>query len=211
MPNAECRKPKAESQEPMLIERAIAVLRGGGVVAYPTDTLYGLAVDPRSAQAVRRLFAIKGRTAGHAVPLIAADLEQGEAAAVFDERAKRAARVFWPGPLSIILPATATLCSEVLAVDGSVAVRVPAHPVSRALAAGLGFCITATSANLSGEPPTASATVVAASLGDRIDFLLDGGESPGGPPSTLIDLRGAAPRLVRAGAVAWDRVLRSIG
>jgi L-threonylcarbamoyladenylate synthase len=100
--------------------------------------------------------------------------------------------------------------SEILAADGSVAVRVPAHPISQALAAGFGFCITATSANLSGDAPTASPTVVARTIGNRIDFLLDAGESPGGPPSTIVDLRSAAPRLIRAGAVAWERVLRSI-
>jgi len=193
-----------------VIERAIAVLRDGGVVAYPTDTLYGLAVDPRSVDAVRRLFAAKQRPAGDPVPLIAADQEQAEAAAVFDQHATRVAAAFWPGPLSIILPATTAPCPLVRAADGSVAVRVPAHPLSRALAAGLGFCITATSANLSGQPPTASAKQVAATLGGRIDFLLDGGDSPGGAPSTLVDLRGSTPRLVRAGAVAWDRVLRSI-
>jgi L-threonylcarbamoyladenylate synthase len=196
--------------KPEVIEQAVAVLRSGGVVAYPTDTLYGLAVDPRSAEAVLKLFAVKGRSSGHPVPLIAADMEQATAAAVFDERATSAARTFWPGPLSLVLPATATLCAEVLAPDGSVAIRVPAHPLSRALAAGFGFCITATSANLTGELATASAAVVAASLGHRLDFVLDAGDSPGGAPSTIVDLRSATPRLVRAGAVAWDRVLRSI-
>jgi len=87
---------------------------------------------------------------------------------------------------------------------------VPAHHMARALAEAFGFCITATSANLTGEPPTASARMVSATLGKIVDLVLDGGDSPGGPPSTIVDLRGAAPRLVRAGAIAWDRVLRSI-
>jgi L-threonylcarbamoyladenylate synthase len=192
------------------IARAVRILRDGGVVAYPTDTLYGLAVDPRSPDAVRRLFAVKARERGHAVPLIAADVEQATAAAVFSEQATRAAEAVWPGAVSFVLPANDVICREILAADGSVAVRVPASAISRALAAGLGFCITATSANLTGEPASASPAVVAASLGSRIDLMLDGGDSPGGPPSTIVDLRGAAPRLVRAGAVDWDRVLRSI-
>ncbi|MBA2301826.1 MAG: threonylcarbamoyl-AMP synthase [Acidobacteria bacterium] len=192
------------------VDQAVAHLRNGGVVAYPTDTLYGLAVDPRSAEAVRRLFAIKGREPGRAVPLIAADLQQAAAAGALSERAKRVADAFWPGPLSIVLSAAADLCAEVLAPDGSVAVRVPASAVARALAAQFGFAITATSANLSGEPGAISAAVVCEHLGGRIDMVLDGGDSPGGPPSTIIDLRGTAPRLVRAGAIAWDRVLRSI-
>jgi L-threonylcarbamoyladenylate synthase len=190
--------------------RGITILRSGGVVAYPTDTLYGLAVDPRSTRAVERLFEIKERERGKAVPLIAASVEQASEAAVFDERARRVAESFWPGALSIVLQARNVVRSEILAADGSVAVRVPAHPISQALAAGFGFCITATSANLSGDAPTASPTVVARTIGNRIDFLLDAGESPGGPPSTIVDLRSAAPRLIRAGAVAWERVLRSI-
>ena len=190
--------------------RAIAILRSGGVVAYPTDTLYGLAVDPRSTRAVERLFEIKKREPGKAVPLIAASVEQASEAAVFDERARHVAESFWPGALSIVLQARNVVRSEILAADGSVAVRVPAHPTSQALAAGFGFCITATSANLSGDAPTASPAVVARTIGNRIDFLLDAGESPGGPPSTIVDLRSAEPRLIRAGAVAWERVLRSI-
>jgi L-threonylcarbamoyladenylate synthase len=196
--------------KPEDLERAVDVLRDGGVVAYPTDTVYGLAVDPRSADAVRRLFAVKARQAGHAVPVIAADFEQVEKAAAFDPQSARAARAFWPGPLSLILPGKGAFRPEILAGDGSVAVRVPAQALARALADGLGFCITATSANLSGEPPAATASAVAQSLGDRIDFVLDGGHSPGGAPSTIADLRGGAPRLVRAGAIEWDRVLRSI-
>ena len=191
------------------ITHAVDILRSGGIVAYPTDTLYGLAVDPRSELAVRRLFAVKARDAGHAVPLIAADQLQAAEAAVFDPLAARVADAFWPGPLSIVLPARAALRAEILGDDGSVAVRVPAHDTARALAAGLGFCITATSANVSGSPATASAAEVLATLGDRIDLLLDEGATAGGPPSTIVDLR-AQPRLVRAGAIAWDRVLRSI-
>jgi len=190
--------------------RAITILRSGGVVAYPTDTLYGLAVDPRSMRAVERLFEIKEREPGKAVPLIAASVEQASEAAVFDERARHVAESFWPSALSIVLQARTVVRSEILAADGSVAVRVPAHPISQALAAGFGFCITATSANLSGDAATASPAVVARTIGNRIDFLLDAGESPGGPPSTIVDLRSAEPRLIRAGAVAWERVLRSI-
>lgn len=186
------------------------MLRDGGIVAYPTDTLYGLAVDPRSHAAVRRLFEVKGRAAGHAVPLIAADLPQAELAAVFDERARRLAEAFWPGPLSLVLTARPGLVADLLADDGSVAVRVPASDVSRALASGLGFCITATSANPTGQPPPSSPAVVDRILGTRVDLVLDFGESPGGAPSTIADLRGPVPRLVRSGAVAWERVLRSI-
>lgn len=192
------------------IRRAVNVLQTGGIVAYPTDTLYGLAVDPRSAEAVRRLFDVKGRQAGHAVPLIAAGIAQAGEAARLDDRARRAAAAFWPGPLSLVLPAREAVRDELLGADRTIAVRVPDHPVARALAEGLGFCITATSANLTGQPATSSPELVTRSLGDRIDLVLDVGASPGGPPSTIVDLRGPEPRLLREGAIAWDRVLRSI-
>jgi L-threonylcarbamoyladenylate synthase len=193
-----------------LLDSAVTHLRRGGVVAYPTDTLYGLAVDPRSEAAVRRLFEVKQRTAGHAVPLIAADLAQACEAGILSDLARRVAQTFWPGPLSLVVPATPIICSGILAPDGSVAIRVPASPIARSLAEELGFPITATSANLSGSPATVSPVLVAEQLGSRVDMVLDGGITPGGLPSTIVDLRGSRPRLVRAGAVEWDRVLRSI-
>ena len=192
------------------VQHAIDVLRQGGVVAFPTDTLYGLAADPRSAAAVDRLFAVKGRDAGHAVPLIAANLEQAGEAVVLDHRARRVASAFWPGPVSIVLPAQRVIREEILGPGRSVAVRVPAHHVARALSEGFGFCITSTSANISRKPPTASPQVVAKTLGGLVDYVLDAGDSPGGQPSTIVDLCGPEPRLVRAGAIAWERVLRSI-
>ena len=196
--------------DPERIQEACAVLRDGGVVAYPTDTFYGLAVDPRLPAAVARLFAVKARAPGQAVPLIAADNAQVDAAAELNEAAQRLARVFWPGPLSIVVPARELICVSARAVDGSVALRVPACPAARDLARAHGFCITATSANRSGEPATTSAVEVARALPGLIDFVLEGGETPGGEPSTLVDVRGREPRLVRAGAVPWDRVLRSL-
>lgn len=192
------------------IERAVEVLRAGGIVAYPTDTLYGLAVDPRRDDAVARLFAAKDRPAALAIPLIAADLEQALATAIFDETARRLAEVFWPGPLSLVVAVRPGLSARVPAAEGTVAIRVPAHAIGRALAAGLGCPVTATSANRSGQPPTAEPADVAASMGGRVDLLLDAGASPGGPPSTIVACAGEGVRLVRAGAIAWDRVLRSL-
>ncbi|CAN5663876.1 hypothetical protein BH23ACI1_BH23ACI1_14800 [soil metagenome] len=192
------------------LERAVAVLRRGGVVAYPTDTLYGLAVDPRRDDAVARLFAVKGRPAAMAVPLIAADLGQAQAAGQFGGLELRLAHAFWPGPLSIVVPAAPVLATAVLGAGGTVAIRVPAHAVGRALAAGLEFCVTATSANLSGQPATASPVDVAAALGSRIDLLLDDGPAPGGPPSTIVACGPEGPMLVREGPIAWERVLKSL-
>lgn len=192
------------------IEQAVDILRAGGVVAYPTDTLYGLAVDPRRDEAVRKLFEVKGRDLTAAIPLIAKDLAQAERVAVLGDAERRLAAAFWPGPLSIVAPVRPGISSLVLAGGHSVAVRVPAHPVAVSLAAAFGFCLTATSANLSGEAGTADPAAVARSLSGRIDVVLDEGPAPGGPPSTIVEVRDGRPVLVRAGAIAWDRVLRSL-
>ncbi|OFW04536.1 MAG: threonylcarbamoyl-AMP synthase [Acidobacteria bacterium RIFCSPLOWO2_02_FULL_67_36] len=201
---------RVASGEQAAIDAASAVLRAGGVVAYPTDTLYGLAVDPRRDDAVRKLFAIKGRAAAAALPLIAASPEQASLAGNIGPAEWRLATRFWPGALSLVVPARDPVSRRALGGGTTVAVRVPDHAVARALAAGLGFAITATSANLSGHPPTASPDEVAAALGERLDLLLDGGEAPGGPPSTIVDMRSGRPSLVRAGAIPFDRVLRSV-
>ncbi len=122
----------------------------------------------------------------------------------------RLARRFWPGPLSIVAQARPGLSQLVLAGGRTVAVRVPSHPIASGLALAFGFCITSTSANLSGEAGSADPEAVRRSIGKRIEYLVDGGMAPGGPPSTIVELCDGVPVLVRAGAIAWDRVLRSL-
>ena len=193
------------------LAQAVEALAAGEVVAFPTDTLYGLAVDPRRADAVRRLFLLKRRPAGQAVPLIAADTRQTERVARrVTPLARRLADRWWPGPLSIVLDASPALDSGLLSESGTVAIRVPAHPLARRLAAHFAHPITATSANRSGEPPAADAAAVAEGLGSGLAVLVDGGPARGGRPSTIVDARGEVPVLVREGAVTWDRVLQSL-
>jgi len=198
-----------DAPDPAVIDAAVRMLRAGGVVAYPTDTLYGLAVDPRLDAAAGRLFDIKGRAEGQAIPLVAADLHQALAAGVFSPRALRLARTFWPGPLTLVVRAHPGLSPYVLAGGTTIGIRVPAHPVARALAARLGGPITATSANPSGRPPAAAAGALDPGVTAALDAVLDAGPAPGGLPSTLVDVTSADVRLLRAGAVAWERVLRS--
>jgi L-threonylcarbamoyladenylate synthase len=197
--------------DPAGIAAAVAVLQSGGIVAYPTDTLYGLAVDPRNDTAVERLFAVKGRGAASAIALIAADaaMAEGVAASGFGPLERRLASAFWPGPLTIVVPASGGM-SAALAPRGTLGVRVPAHLVARSLSAAFGACITATSANLTGRPPAVTADEVAATLGELVDCLVDAGPAPGGPPSTIVEVVDGRPVLHRAGAVAWDRVLESV-
>ena len=123
---------------------------------------------------------------------------------------RRLAGVFWPGPLSLVLDAEMSLARSICAGGESVAVRVPAHPVACGLAAALGHPITATSANRSGEPAPSRASDVVEKIGHNLNMVLDGGSVGGGLPSTIIDVRGPDPILVREGQVPWDRVLQSL-
>ena len=193
------------------IEQAARIICAGGVVAMPTDTLYGLAADPFRADAVARVFAVKGRHAERALPLIAADTAQVEQLiGELPPMAVALAARFWPGPLTLLLAAPAALAPDVAGGTGRVGVRVPAHETARALCRACGTVLTATSANVSGDPASADPDEVERTIGERVDVLLDAGRTAGGRPSTVVDATGAAPRLVRAGAVAWNEVLACV-
>ena len=187
---------------------AVSALRRDGVVAFPTETFYGLAVDPRSAPAVQAVFHLKRRGRDQPLPLIASGLDQIiDHVGTLTPLGERLASRVWPGPLTLIIPASPRLCEDVHLSTGKVAVRISADPVARALAHSAGHAITSTSANISGDPPASTADHVAASFGAAIDVLIDGGDTPAGLPSTIIDVTGDTPVLVRAGAVPWERVL----
>jgi tRNA threonylcarbamoyl adenosine modification protein (Sua5/YciO/YrdC/YwlC family) len=197
--------PKAPHRDAVQ-EAAARVLRGG-VIAIPTDTLYGLAVDPFNPDAVQRLYDVKGRPADRALPLIADGAAQVAAAiGGLGMMGERLASAFWPGPLTLIVNAPRTLVRAVTGDTGKVGVRVPDDVVARAVCAAAGKPVTATSANVSGEPATADPDVVERTLGARVDLLLDGGLTRGGAPSTIVDVTGAEPVLVRAGAIAWEAI-----
>ena len=199
----------ASNPELSVVREAADMIRDGLVVAYPTDTLYGLAVDPRNAVAVRRLFELKGRPETSALTLIAADAMQARLVGEMTADADRLAARWWPGPLTIVVRARPGLAMETLAGGLTVGVRVPDQAVARALAEAVGFCITATSANRSGDTPASTAAGVDEAL-PIVDAILDGGRSRGGPPSTIVDAAQDDVTLIRAGAVPWDRVLRSL-
>lgn len=200
--------PDAPDEE--LLELAIAAIRRGELVAYPTDTLYGLAADPMNAEAVTRLRQAKGRPDTQAIPLIAADVAQ--VLACIDDptgRLRRLAARWWPGPLTLVVQATSAFAEGVRSHDGSVAIRVPAHVVARRIARGVGGPITSTSANRSGAPAPRDASGIAPELVASLSLVVDAGATVGGEASTIVDVRGPAPRLVRQGRVPWSRVLES--
>lgn len=193
------------------LERATELLRRGGLVAYPTDTVYGLAADPWNDEAVGKLFEAKGRKPEQSVPLLFAS-PQDLAYVVADvpDVALGLLREFWPGPLTIVLLKAQRFRSRAV-VGETVAVRVPDHPVPRELARLLGGPITGTSANLTGGPEPLTADDVRSQLGDRVDLIIDGGRCPGGTPSTVVDCTMAPPRIVREGAISREELRRATG
>jgi L-threonylcarbamoyladenylate synthase len=194
------------------LDEAVRAIRAGGVVAMPTDTLYGLAVDPRQQDAVARVFAVKGRAADSALPLIASSPAQVAAhLGALPPLAARLAARFWPGPLTLLLAAPPSLAPEVNGGTGRVGVRVPAHRIARALCAACDSLLTATSANVTGQPPSADPDEVARAIGDRIDVLVDAGRTPGGLPSTIVDATGDRPAIVRLGAIPHEAIVECVG
>jgi|BarGraNGADG00212_1021973.scaffolds.fasta_scaffold00063_15 Sua5/YciO/YrdC/YwlC family protein len=190
------------------LAHAADILARGGLVVFPTDTLYGLAADPRNACAVERVFRAKGRSAGQALPLIAASLAQVEAAATsLSPLTRRLAERFWPGPLALVVDAVASIVPGVHGGTGAVAIRVPDHAVARGLASQLAFPIVSTSANRSGEEATSTVGAAMDLLDGMVDLVLDSGPTTGGEPSTVVDARTGRPQLLRAGAVPFASVL----
>lgn len=201
----------SETCTPADVQPAAAWLAAGGIVAFPTDTWYGLAVDVREPAAVESLFDLKGRAAQAALPLIAGSRAQVEAVTgPLSARELALAAAFWPGPLSLVRDAPAWMPPFVHGGLGTVAVRVPDHRIARCLAEACGGLSAATSANRSGEPPAGDASSLGAIAADPRVLVIDGGPTRGGAPSTLVDVRGAAPVCVRDGAIAWSRVLDSM-
>lgn len=194
-----------KATDPAALDRAAEIIRRGGVVAVPTETFYGLAADATHQIATARIFEIKGRPQTMALPLVAASLHQVTSMlGPLDDRTARAAKTFWPGPLSLVVNWRPQLSGT---VGQTVAIRVPGHAFARELCERAGTLLTSTSANRTGEPAAETAAAVDASLGALVDLIVDDGPAAGGKPSTIADLRGETPRLVREGAVAWERVL----
>jgi L-threonylcarbamoyladenylate synthase len=191
----------SDVQAPALTE-AIEALRAGELVVYPTETFYGLGADPLSPAALERLFALKRREPDKPVALIAADSASAfKLARTIPDIAHRLAVAFWPGPLTLVLPARDGFPPALLGSDGGIGVRVSPHPAARALAAGLGRPITATSANLAGEPPTTIIAETRMAFGVKVKTYLDGGTLTGGAPSTIVAFDSAGVRVLRAGAI----------
>jgi L-threonylcarbamoyladenylate synthase len=206
---AEMLRINPDEPEPELIDHVARVLAAGGVVALPTDTFYGLAVDPVNLRAVDRIYEIKTRARHKPLSLLISETAQAyglarEIDTAFDRLAER----FWPGPLTIVVKAGARLPLRVTANTGNVALRVPDSPIARAVIGGLGLPITATSANLRGMPECTSCDHVFEQLCDQIPLIVDGGPTPRSVPTTIVDLSGGGNSwmILREGAIPTHEI-----
>ena len=189
------------------VEDGISILRQGGLVAFPTDTVYGLGAGAGLPQAVERVYQVKQRPRDRALPLLLADISQiSEVAAPVPQVAWLLARAFLPGALTLVLPKSKSVPDIITGSGNTVAVRVPAHPVPVALARGLGTPIVGTSANISGQPISLTAEEVSVQFGDKIDMIIDGGQCPGGRESTVVDVTGEVPVVLREGAISKEEL-----
>lgn len=185
------------------LEKAVEVLQGGGTVAFPTDTVYGLGADAFSTRAIQQLFEIKERARTQAIAVLLGDKNQLERVTENPKPAALAlAEIYWPGALTLVVPRHPEM-PEILSPKPTLGVRIPDHPTALALLRRTGP-LAVSSANLSGQPNTTNADEVLAQLDGKFDLLLDGGETPGGTPSTVIDMTGEQPVVLRQGPMVID-------
>ena len=183
------------------LDTAAAILRAGGVVAFPTETFYGLGAAALNSAGVDRVFLLKGRPRSSPLLVLVDSVAMVERVAEITDVARVLMARHWPGALTLVLRARSAVPSAVTAGTGTVGVRLSPHPVARDLVRTLAEPITAPSANITGEPPPTRAADVVRYFGDTVDLVLDGGETPGGLASTVLDVSVDPPRVIRAGAV----------
>lgn len=191
-------------------EIATEVIREGGVVAYPTDTLYGLGVNPFIRNHVIKLLEVKRRPLEKGIPLLVGSVHDAERIVNFTPEARFLVKTFWPGPLTIVLTQREPLPDELSGGRGSIGVRLPAHPLPQRIARMIGGAITGTSANISGREPAKTAEEVLEQLGNSVSLILDGGKTKGAP-STVIDMTRKPPVIVREGVIPKKRILEVLG
>ncbi len=191
---------------------AVRVLREGGVAAIPTDTVYGLAAAYDSEQAVERVFRIKSRPSGLALPLLLDDASSVEHyASNVSDVFWPLVKAFWPGPLTVVLRKSEAVSQRLTAGRETVGLRVPAHWLPRYISKSLDKAITGTSANLSGSPSLRTAREVEEQLGDAVDLVIDGGNAGDGKASTVVDLSGETPIILREGSITMAAIEKTMG
>lgn len=194
------------------LAQAVRLLRSGQVVAFPTDTVYGIGVDAFNSRAIEQMFVVKNRSREKAIPILLASVRSlSLVARAISADARLLAEKFWPGALTLVVPAAARVPKILIAGGDSVAVRVPNHPATRALIDALRAPLAATSANISKQPDPATAQQVLNYLGERIPLILDGGPTPGNIPSTVLDVTTDPPTVRRVGALSVEVIEQALG
>jgi len=190
-------KPEAER-----IDEAVAILKSGGVIAFPTETFYGLGADARDETAIDKIFGIKGRDFKNPILVVIGDRVHLDAfAADVPMQARKLMDRFWPGPLTIIFRAATSVSPKLTAGSGKIGIRLTSHPIATAISKRLGGPVTATSANLSGAPECTSAVEVLSQLEGKIAGIVDGGQTPGGKGSTIVDATVSPVKVLREGVI----------
>ena len=194
--------PVLPASDPATIRRAAELLRAGGLVVFPTDTVYGIAASVERPDAVARIYVAKARPLDRAIPVLVSDIAQvTRLTRGVTPSISRLLAAYWPGALTVVLPAADWLPVEVTAGAGTVGLRMPDHPTALAIIAGAGGAVATTSANRSGQADARSASEALAALGHAVDLIVDGGPSPGGVPSTVIAIEDGRVRVLRRGAI----------
>ena len=192
------------------IEKAASIVKRGGIVAYPTDTVYGLGCDPRNPRAVKRAMHVKGKKREKPFPILVSSSRLADRIAVMDRRAKTLAYSFWPGPLTLVLKSRVRFPNALTLGRKTIAVRCPNNRVALKLIRKCGGLLTGTSANLTGRPPCTNAKMVRRSLGERIDAVLDGGQSPRQVGSTIVRVNSRGVTILRKGPISDKQVKRAL-
>jgi len=197
----------ADNSEEIILTQAAEILAGGGIIAYPTETFYGLGADATNEKAIEKIFAVKGRDFKNPISLII-----GQTADVYPlvkdvpEKARKLMEAFWPGALTIVFLAADIVSTRLTAGSGKIGLRVSSHPIAQTIVQKLKKPLTATSANLSGAPECSLASEVIKQIGDKIDAILDGGETQGGKASTIIDVTCDPPVILREGVISRQAI-----
>ena len=202
---------RSDQPNPEVVVRAATLIRAGGVIVYPTETLYGLGADAGNAAALRRVYELKGREEAKPV-LVIVDAFETLRPFVQDitADAQSLMEAFWPGPLTLVFKASLRVPIELTARTGTIGARVPSSDFCRALVKASGRPITSTSANRAGEPPLASIEEIRNSFSGGVDLFIDGGTRLTGAPSTIVDVSTSPPRLLREGAVKWAQIEQTL-
>jgi L-threonylcarbamoyladenylate synthase len=192
------------------LNKAVTIISEGGIVAFPTESFYGLGVDAINPHAIKRLFGVKKRDPDLPILILISSLKElCKYANSIPTGAKRMGKKFWPGGLTMIFQSSPVLPSELTAGKGKVGIRISSHPVASALSRAINVPITGTSANISGMPPCTMADQVAECFGDDLDLILDGGETKGKSPSTLLDVTIDPPLIIREGIIKVEEIIKS--